>query len=208
MTASQRGHVECRRTLNQSACRSRGIHRPRPAIAIVPARAAAGAAAFLLVLMWTPPAEVAIKALLSDCYNRALLTRMHAEQSISAMFVSIDRCRAAVQLQIPKIHRNELKQMALDLLATLDATGSHNPANKAIQAVLDQGEINRLKLSAIRYFRQLAAATGNSYALPKEGSLAEATYFSEKDAQAPPSSEDLARQHQIESKTGAVAPTK
>lgn len=98
--------------------------------------------------MWTPPAEVAIKALLSDCYNRALLTRMHAQQSISAMFVSIDRCRAAVQLQIPKIHRNELKQTALDLLATLDAIGSHNPANKAIQTVLDQGEISRLKLSA------------------------------------------------------------
>jgi hypothetical protein len=166
-----------------------------------------GAAAFLLVLIWMPPPGVAVKTLLTDCYQRALLTRMHAQLSLSAMFASIDRCRTSVQLQIPKIRRTELKETAMDLLATLDAIESYNPTNETLRRPIDDEEINRLKLRAIRYFRNLAAATGYSYALPKEGSLAEAAYFTEKDAQAPPSPEDLSLQRQIDSKSGSAAQT-
>ena len=65
-----------------------------------------GAAAFVLALIWAPPPEVAVKAILTDCYRRSLFTRMHAQLDADAMFASIGECREVLQKKIPDIHRN------------------------------------------------------------------------------------------------------
>ena len=47
-----------------------------------------------VMLPKTPPVEVtAVKAILADCYRRALFTRMTGELRVDAMFASIEECR-------------------------------------------------------------------------------------------------------------------
>jgi hypothetical protein len=161
-----------------------------------------GAALFILLLIWTPPPETAITTILSDCYRRALFTRMHAQLSTDAMFASIGKCREALQRNIPQIRRGDLRQTAVELLATIEQIERRNP----IQSDDDLNAINLLKLSALRAFRQLAAATGGSYSLPDSGKLAEAAYFTQSEADAAPALDELSNQHTIDPMTGKIVP--
>src|SRR6202043_161927 len=77
-------------------------------------------AAFLLVLLWAPLPEDAVKDILAKCYRRALFTRTHAQLSQEAMFDSIDDCRKAVQADIPKIKSAKLTDLANQLFSSLD----------------------------------------------------------------------------------------
>jgi hypothetical protein len=86
-----------------------------------------GAAAFVLALIWTPPPEGAVKAILADCYRRALFTRMHAQLDVDAMFASIGECREVLQKKIPDIHRKGLQDTAVELLATVEQIERRNP---------------------------------------------------------------------------------
>lgn len=69
-----------------------------------------GAAAFILVLIWTPQPETAITAILSDCYRRALFTRMTAQIDRDAMLASITKIRETLQRRIPDINRHVGRQ--------------------------------------------------------------------------------------------------
>jgi hypothetical protein len=86
-----------------------------------------GAAAFVLALIWAPPPEVAVKAILTDCYRRSLFTRMHAQLDADAMFASIGECREVLQKKIPDIHRKDLQDTAVELLATVEQIERRNP---------------------------------------------------------------------------------
>ena len=104
--------------------------------------------------------------------------------NIDAMFNSIDDCRLVVQQTIPKISNPGLQQTAVDLMAILEGIvkKKDNP---------DANEINNLKLQALHVFQFLAVATGGRYALPKSGSLGESVYFTQEEADHPPSPQDL-----------------
>ena len=160
-----------------------------------------GAAAFVLVLIWTPPPDVAIKTILKDCYRRAVFTRMNAQLSIPAMFASLDKCRESLQQNIPDIRNKSLQDTATELLATMDQI----QALKTVQSADVIKSINLLKLSALHYFRQLAAATGGTYPLPDNGKLAEGIYFTQQEADSPLSSNELKNQIAIDPKTGDTA---
>ena len=136
---------------------------------------------FILVLLWTPPPEEAVRTILKECYRRSLFTRMHAQINVDAMFQSIAKCRESLQRHIPEIRRNDLQQTAVELLGTVEGIERYNP----IRDPDDVDAINRLKLSAVSAFRQLAAATGSTYVLPK-GNLKEDVYFTEQEADGPP----------------------
>jgi hypothetical protein len=157
-----------------------------------------GAAAFVLVLIWTPPPEIAVKAILADCYRRALFTRMHAQINTDAMFASIGRCREILQKKIPEIHRKDLQDTAVELLATVEQIERRKP----IQGSNDIEQINKLKLAALHSFRVLATATGGRYPLPERGKLGEAAYFTKEEADAPLSPDDLRQQLVINPATG------
>jgi hypothetical protein len=139
-----------------------------------------GVATFVLVLIWTPPPDAAIKTILTDCYRRAIFTRMHAQLDVVAMFASIDKCRESLQQHIPEIKRKDLQGTATELLATMDQMERLNP----VQGVDRVNAINRLKLAAVHLFRQLAAATDGTYPLPDNGKLAEGIYFTQQEADA------------------------
>jgi hypothetical protein len=156
------------------------------------------AAAFFLALIWTPPPEVAVKAVLADCYRRALFTRMHAQMDVAAMFASIGQCREALQKRIPEIRRKNLQDTAVELLATVEQIERRNP----IRGTDDFAAINQFKLAALHSFRVLANATGGRYPLPETGKLAEAAYFTQQEADAPLSLEDLRQQLTIDPRTG------
>ena len=150
-----------------------------------------GAVAFLLVLMWFPPPpaplpEPAVEDILSGCYRRALFTRMHAQLDTKAMVTSIDACRVTIQMNIPKIHRRDLKEVAVKLLATVDQILHENADNPE-----SWPKINALKLQAIHSFKLLAAATGDSYLVPDDGKLAESGYFSNEEAARPLTQEEI-----------------
>ena len=149
----------------------------------------AGAAAFILAVIWTPPPETAIKEILHDCYKRALFTRMHAQTNLPAMFASINTCREVVQNKIPEIRQDRLQDIAVDLLATLEEIDGHAESGKE-----DFDEINKLKVAALRDFRRLAIATGNNFHLPNSGKLAIDKYFSAAEISAPVSEDDLKNQ--------------
>jgi hypothetical protein len=155
-----------------------------------------GIAAFVLAVIWTPPAEAAVKTILTDCYRRALFTRMHAQLNVDAMFASIDQCRETLQKNIPNIHRKELQNTAVELLATVEQIERRKP----IQGFDDIIAINRLKLAALHSFRALASATHGSYPLPESGKLGEAAYFTQQEADAPLSVDDLRNQTAINPK--------
>lgn len=149
-----------------------------------------GAGAFLLALIWTPlppPPETAVKAILGECYRRALFTRTHAQINIDAMFASIEKCRTAIQMNIPNIHRNDLQDTAANLLGIVEQIERRNP----IRGVEDIDVINDLKKNALHSFKELAKATNGSYPLPKRGELGEAAYFTQEEADAPPSKHEL-----------------
>lgn len=144
-----------------------------------------GAVVFLLVMIWFPPPtapepEPAVGDILSGCYRRALFTRMHAQLSTRDMTTSIDACRITVQMNIPKIHNKELRQVAVKLLGTIDQILHLDPTSPDNWAQIDQ-----LKLEALRSFKELAAATGDVYLLPDDGKLAEGYYFNLDDASKP-----------------------
>jgi hypothetical protein len=154
------------------------------------------AAALLLVLLWTPPPETAVTTILKDCYRRALFTRMHAQISEEAMFASIGECRNTVQKQIPNIRDVRLRSTAVELLATLsEIERKRGPATTP-------ESINKLKLRALQYFRELAKATGADYPLPDKGKLGETAFFTQAEADAPPSSSDFQYQHVVDPDTG------
>jgi len=157
-----------------------------------------GAAGFILVLIWTPPPETVISTILSDCYRRAIFTRMHAQLSTDAMFASIGKCRESLQRQIPDIKRKDLQDIAVELLATMERIERFNP----IRGQDDLRAINKLKLAALHAFRQLAAATNRSYPLPDSGKLAEAAYFTQAEADAPPALDEIRNQQSIDARTG------
>jgi hypothetical protein len=153
-----------------------------------------GAAAFLLALIWTPTPEPAIKNILTDCYRRALFTRMHAQLNEDAMFASIEKCRESLQRNNPSIRRRDLQTTAAELLGTVEQIERRRP----VRGSDDVSTINQLKLIALHWFRELAKATGGSYPLPEAGKLAEAMYFTQQEADAPLSSEDLKNQTTVE----------
>jgi hypothetical protein len=57
--------------------------------------------------------------------------------------------------------------------------------------------MNTLKPAALNGFRKLAAAAVGEYPLPDNGKLAESAYFTQKDADAPLSLDDIRRQTDI-----------
>jgi hypothetical protein len=145
-------------------------------------------------------AEAAIKTILDDCYRRALFTRMHAQQDVDAMFASIDQCRISVQKNIPGIHRKDLQDTAVELLATVEQIERRKP----IRGPDDVSAINKLKLAALHLFRVLAKATDRSYPLPETGKLGEAAFFTQQEADAPLSLDDLRSQTAINPTSGEV----
>jgi hypothetical protein len=159
------------------------------------------AAAFILLLIWTPQPETAISAILSDCYRRALFTRMHAQISADAMFASLSRCSQSLMTNIPNIRNKELQSEAVGLLATISQLETRNP----IKDYNDVLVVNKLKLLALHHFRKLAAATGATFPLPEKGSLWETAFFTQEEADAPPSS-DLSIQLMIDPNTGEPVP--
>jgi hypothetical protein len=169
-----------------------------------------GAAAFILVLVWTPPKETAVATIVSQCYRRALTTRMHAEIDMIAMFKSIDYCRRTVEKEIPNIRSQPLQRTAQELFAALDQIDRYRskilaggwPYLREDQS--DFNAVNVLKLAAVSSLRKLAASTGNSYPLPAPGTLGSAFFFNENDANAPPSEGDLLNTLAINPKTGAI----
>jgi len=106
--------------------------------------------------------------------------------SVDAMFSSIDECRLVVQQSIPKISNPDLQQTAIDLLTVLEGI-----LRRKVDPITHLDEINDLKLQALHAFRLLADATGGRYALPRAGSLGETAYFTQEEADNPPSLRDL-----------------
>jgi|HubBroStandDraft_6_1064221.scaffolds.fasta_scaffold1254874_2 hypothetical protein len=152
-----------------------------------------GLTAFILALIWTPPPpppDTAVTEILNKCYRRALFTRMHAQQSLPAMYASIDQCREAVQIGIPSIRSKERRAIAIELLATLEAIGRYS--TKPITDG-DAAKINDLKRAALGYFRKLAESMGTEYVLPEPGKLGETSYFTVDEAEKPPSPQELMR---------------
>jgi hypothetical protein len=66
----------------------------------------------------------------------------------------------------------------------------------------DISAINKLKLAALHSFRVLAKATDGSYPLPDSGKLGEAAYFTQQEADAPLSLDDLRNQTAVNPTTG------
>jgi hypothetical protein len=153
-----------------------------------------GAAALLLIVIWAPRPDPAIVAILKDCYRRALFTRMHAQLSWDAMFASVAKCRETVQKQLQDIRDEGLRNTVTELLAVLNQIERGRTAN----------DINKLKLSVLHSFRELARATGRTYTLPDEGKLGQTIYFTQAEADAPLSPGDLDNQQTISPETGAV----
>ena len=156
------------------------------------------AVAFILALIWTPPPETPVKTIIADCYRRALFTRMHAQLDVDAMSASIEHCRGSLQKNIPGIHRKDLQDTAVELLATVEQIERRKP----IQRKEDVSAINKLKLAALHSFRVLAKAIDGRYPLPETGKLAEATYFTQQEADAPLSVKDLRNQIEVDPTTG------
>lgn len=150
-----------------------------------------GIALFILVLIWTPPpapADTAVKDILERCYKRALFTRMHAQLDHAAMYASIDQCREVVQARVPSIRSKESRAAAVELLSILEAIGKFGTKSAEFG---DAEKINSLKLAALGQFRKLASNVGAEYVLPAPGTLGETTYFTQKEADAPPSVDEL-----------------
>ena len=143
--------------------------------------------------------EKAVATILSDCYRRALFTRMHAQHSWEAMFASIKKCRETIHTQIPNIRNKRLQSEALEILSAVEQI-EQQKANP------DPDLINKLKIAALHSFRKLAEATGGSYPLPQVGKLAETTYFSEAEADAPLDVNDLKNQLTIDPATDKMKP--
>ena len=139
------------------------------------------------------PQEPAIKIILKQCYRRALFTRMHAQISTDAMFRSITKCQAALLEQIRELKDKDLQKVAMDLLETVDAIERYNP----IRSSTDIDAINALKIAALHNFRQLATQTGETYPLPDRGRLAEASYFTQEEADGPLAAREVGDQHKI-----------
>jgi len=153
-----------------------------------------GAAGLVLVLMWTPPPDPAIVSIVSQCYRRALFTRTHAQMSLPAMFISIGKCREAVQQQVTNIRRDDLQQTAADLLGILDQMERRNP----IVGPEDMVALDELKVSALRKFEKLAAASGKHFKIPGAGMLGEGgPHYDQKSLDAPPTSEEIQNQHAV-----------
>lgn len=159
-----------------------------------------GVATFLLVVIWMPSPDTALQSIVDGCYRRAVFTRMHAQLNADAMFASIGRCRETLQKHIPAVKANASQALALELLAAMEAIERRNP----IQSDNDKNEVNKLKLSALGAFRQLASTSGKSYPLPAVGKLGESAYFTEQEADAAPSLSDLGSANAIDPATGEV----
>src|SRR4051812_38356590 len=59
-----------------------------------------GIAVVTLILIWTPPPEIAVATILKDCNRRAIFTRTHEhlnQNAVNAMFSSIAECRTSIQ---------------------------------------------------------------------------------------------------------------
>ena len=138
--------------------------------------------------------EKAVATILSDCYRRALFTRMHAQLGMEAMFASIKKCRETILTEIPNIRNKRLQDEALELLSAVQQIAR-------LEANPDPDLINKFKIVALHYFRKLAKATGGNYPLPKVGKLAEAVYFTQAEADAPLNINDLKNQLAIDAPT-------
>jgi hypothetical protein len=123
---------------------------------------------------------------------------MHAQLDVDAMFVSIDQCREALQKNIPNIRRKDLQDTAVELLATVEQIERRKP----VRGSDDVLAINKLKLAALHSFRALAVATNGRYPLPESGKLGEAAYFTQQEADAPLSFDDLRNQTVVNPTTG------
>ena len=146
------------------------------------------------------PAKTVIEYILSQCNRRALFTRMHAQQSPRAMFGSITACRFSVSITVPYLSDKDLRDIALDLTSVLDLVISYTmylkPEVDTIFTALD-GPLNGLKLNALRLLQKMALKVGALYPLPTEGSLAEGYYFTEDEANEPPSIAEIIRAHPL-----------
>lgn len=131
-----------------------------------------------------PKQDTAVSEILTICNSRALFTRMHAEQSQTAMFDSIERCRVTVQKNLPKIGKKELRDTAFELHAALDEIGGKK--NISGTPLQNRCDINALKIKALSALQVLARGTGAVFPLPAPGKLAEASYFTQNDADHPP----------------------
>jgi hypothetical protein len=89
----------------------------------------------------------------------------------------------------------------VELLATVEQIERRNP----IRGSDDVLAINKLKLAALHSFRVLATATDGRYPLPESGKLGEAAYFTQQEADAPLSLDDLRNQLMINPATGETA---
>jgi hypothetical protein len=157
-------------------------------------------ASFILALVWAkPPADEATQAILSGCYRHALFTRMHAQLSVEEMhaqlsvedmFRSIDECRKILQTNIPKMKSKDQQAIAVQLLVNVEGIGRLNPPSYE-----DAAKINAMKLQALHNFRELANLSGGSY--PLSDKLGEAVYFTQQEADAPLSEEDIATGKQV-----------
>jgi predicted acylesterase/phospholipase RssA len=170
------------------------------------------AVAFASFLLWivygsfstlTSEPDPAIDTILGDCSGRAVFTLMNAEQDPAAMFSSLAKCRDSVQKHRHEIKGKDLQQDATQLIGVIDNIERLGRDNRADR----DNAINLQKLTAVSYFRQLAAATGRTYTIPDEGKLVlEFHYLRPEEADAPLSKGDLRNQHAISSTMGRVRP--
>jgi hypothetical protein len=125
-----------------------------------------------------------VRDMLSRCYRRALFTRLPAQQDYEAMFKSIAACHEVVRSATSKLLQDDLQGLAMDLGVTLDRMLARN-------IPLSDEQLNVLKIQALKLFRELGNRVGVVYPLPQAGSLASAAYFTQDEADNPPSADDI-----------------
>jgi hypothetical protein len=146
--------------------------------------------------------DAAVSDILAKCYTQALFTRTQSELGRDAMFKSIEESRKTVQAGIPKIQNAKLRGIAIELLATFDDILQQNSVNFTSAAAIDQS-----KLRALNAFQQLALSTGGVYPLAASGVLAPSRYFTQAEADAPPSVNEINSAAPSPSVTKTPAPT-
>jgi hypothetical protein len=166
------------------------VQHPLPSEVTTPSVTATPNATATPSVMATPlvvvSADPAVSDILARCYTRALFTKTQSELGRDAMFSSIDKSRTTVQADIPKIQNPRLTSVAIDLLATLDDILKQKSVGFASTVAIDNS-----KLRALHAFEELARSTGGVYPLPASGTLASSRYFTEAEADAPPSINEI-----------------
>ena len=137
-----------------------------------------------------------VSQILTSCYRRALFTRTQHEINQDEMFKGIRECGSTIQNNLLHISDPEQEDIALQLSAIIDNIELIH--NKHRHSGLLAGEeihnIDILKVNALHLFRRLTAMVNLNYPLPDEGSLARSNYFTQKEADAPLSLDDISTQ--------------